>query len=143
MPAAVETTGLNDARLKMRGFARRMVLPQPALDAAMHVLEEGEKALFESFDGKYVDTGALEASLTQATANGAIRRAHGLTVEFGTSLWYARFQKRIGPPSGKPRGRKREGRSKIVKASTAERVVVRQLVLDYVMEGGSILDQSL
>jgi hypothetical protein len=138
MPATtgVEVEGLDKAQLKLRGFARRMVLPQPALEAGVKVIEAGEEDLFTGFGGKFIRTGALRESLTQSDARGAIRRAHGEAIEFGSSIWYAHFQKKIGGPSGKPRGRKRVGKTSLVlKVSKANRALVRQVVLDYFLAG--------
>lgn len=134
--AGVQIEGLDQTQLKMRGFARRIILPEPALEAGMSILEEGERDLFEALGGKYVQSGDLRGSLTESSAMGAIREAHGQTLSFGSSIWYAHFQRRIGGPSGKPRGRKRVGRSQVLQASRVERAAVREAVLAYVMRGG-------
>src|SRR5579875_488560 len=129
--AVVQVDGLHETSARLRGFARRMVLPQPALEAAIRLLGESESQIFDAWGGEFVRTGATRASLTSDAA-GAVRRSRGQTLEFGTSIWYARFQRRIDGPSGRPRGRKRVGRSLIVKAPTAVRRAVRQTVLDYI-----------
>lgn len=138
MPAttAVQIEGLSNVQLKLRGFARRMVLPEPALEAAVKIIEAGEEELFAKLGGKFIRTGALRASLTQSDARGAIRRSHGEYIEVGSSIWYAHFQKKIGGPSGKPRGRKRVGKTSLVlKVSKVNRALVRQVVLDYLLAG--------
>lgn len=106
-----------------------------ALQAEVSILEQSERDLFNSFMGKYQLTGDLMASLTQSSANGAIRRWHGPVLEFGTSIFYARFQTRIGPPSGKPRGRKRPLPVKVLKFTPAMRRSAAELVRRRLYEG--------
>lgn len=106
-----------------------------AMEAEVAILEQGERDLFGMYHGKYQDTGALMASLTQTEANGAIRRWHGPVLEFGTSIWYGRFQTRIGEPSGKPRGRKRPLPVKVLQITPAMRRSAVELVRRYMYEG--------
>jgi len=64
---------------------------RPEFVEAARLLEETEAAIFAAHGGKYVETGATKASLTQPEANGAIREVHETGLAFGTSVWYARF----------------------------------------------------
>ena len=96
---------------------------QPGFEAAMQLLEEGEKRLFKRYGGKYVDTGALMASLTQPLANDAIRDAHAQHADFGTSVWYARFQK------------DKKGKSAVLKLQPKERKLIPPTLLSFVSRG--------
>jgi hypothetical protein len=54
-----------------------------------HRLEEGEKRLFDFYNGRFVDTGDLMQSLTEDSADGALREMHGDQLLFGSLLEYA------------------------------------------------------
>lgn len=129
----VELVGAEKVHADLARIAERMALPGPTLELEMRVLEQTEATLFAGYGGKYVQTGATLASLTQSSAEGAIRRIHGASIEFGTSIWYAKFQREIGGPSGKPRGRKRVGPSKILKLTDADRASAARLVMDSIL----------
>jgi hypothetical protein len=113
----------------------RLATMAERLPLEVQVIEQGERDLFGSLMGKYQNTGTLMASLTQSGADGAIRRYHGNVLEFGTSIWYGRFQTRIGPPSGKPRGRKRPLPVKVLKLTPAMRASAAEMVLGHLFEG--------
>jgi hypothetical protein len=135
MPATalVEVVGAGKIRNDLMGIADRLLTPGAALEVEFQVLEQAEQLLFDSYGGKYVQTGATKASLTQSEANGAIRRIHADGIEFGTSIWYAKFQRTIGGPSGKPRGRKRVGPSKILKLTPGLRQQAAEAVMARIM----------
>lgn len=86
----VQAVGARNAANNLEGIARRMTRLQPAFREVTRVLEAGEERVFAG--GKFTDTGALRNSLTQPHANGAIREIHGDSLEFGTSIPYARYQ---------------------------------------------------
>lgn len=86
------------------------------------VLESGEERHFRSLRGKYVDTGALRDSLTQGTANGAIREAHGDQLIFGTSLHYARFLRK-------------KKKSAVLVLKPTEKKLASELILGHIMRG--------
>jgi hypothetical protein len=131
--AIIEVVGVAKVRQDLAGIAERMLAPGEVLALEMKVLEESERSLFEGYGGEYVQSGATLASLTQSGAEGAIRRVHANSIEFGSSIWYAKFQREIGGPSGKPRGRKRVGPSKILKLTDAERVQAAETVMARIM----------
>jgi hypothetical protein len=60
------------------------------------IMEESEQRLFESWHGKYVDTGRTMASLTERHHPDAIREMHGPVVRFGTRVKYARYLREGG-----------------------------------------------
>ena len=134
MTEALELVGRRKVSNDLRALALRLGEPEVALEMEFEVLEEAEKGVFASFsEPSYVKTGATEASLTQSDASGAIRRIHGFSVEFGTSIWYAKFLRKIGGPSGKPRGRKRVGPSLVLKFSASARQAAVRAVADRIM----------
>jgi hypothetical protein len=55
------------------------------------LLEADEARHFRMMRGRYVLTGVTMASLTQATAIGAIREHHGAQVNFGTDVRQAHY----------------------------------------------------
>lgn len=138
----LELVGSRKIRNDLRLISEALLTPEVALEAEFDVLEQSEETLFASFgDPTYVRTGDLKASLTQRNAAGAIRNAHfggrySVTIpgiEFGTSIWYAKFQRRIGGPSGKPRGRKRYGRNLVLRITPASRRAAVALVREHIM----------
>jgi hypothetical protein len=108
-------------------IADRLVRARPAFESAQRIIEDGETRLFASFRGKYVRTGALRASLTQPTANGAIRRAHHDELEFGTSIFYAKFQKKRN--SKKP---------VVLELKPRTRRAVAEHILEYIIEPAGV-----
>jgi hypothetical protein len=82
------------------GIVERLLAPGPGL-AAIDAFERGEATLFESYGGKYVETGDLRASLTNSGAAGAVRLLTPEEFTFGTSVWYAIFQGTTGPGNKK------------------------------------------
>lgn len=138
----LELLGSRKIRNDLRRISEALLVgPEEAMEAEVEVLEQAEASLFSAFsDPTYVRTGDLRASLTQSSAKGAIRRMHwggrysktlpGL--EFGTSIWYAKFQRKIGGPSGKPRGRVRMGKILVLRLTPATRRAAVELVRERV-----------
>ena len=134
MAAVTEMVGVGKISRDLRVIRDRLASLEARLPLEFNVLEQMERDLFGRFMGKYQNTGALMASLTQGNAEGAIRRIHGAELEFGTSIWYARFQTRIGGPSGKPRGRLRPLPVRVLKLTPQARASASELVMRYVFE---------
>lgn len=101
-PDAIIVTGAEETAVHMHQRARRAADMAPAFEEMVPALEKAELRLFDSYQGKYVLTGATKESLTQSDANGAIRAAHGERFVFGTSIWYAKFQGTTGVGSHGP-----------------------------------------
>jgi hypothetical protein len=114
--------GAEPAEHDLEGIASRMLNAEPAFTEVERILEHGEQRLFTRLRGRYVDTGATKASLTQPTANDAIRQAHANELVFGTRVWYAQFLR-------KPRSKK----SAVLVLMPTERKAIRQTVLDHIM----------
>lgn len=91
---ALHLVGGKEAEHDLDGIAERMRDAKPAFELVEKILEAGEERHFNSLKGRYVLTGALKESLTNGDANGAIREAHADELEFGTSIYYARFLRR-------------------------------------------------
>lgn len=151
MPAggALELIGAGKVRNDLRLLIERLENPGAVLEAEFDVLEQAEEAIFEGWAPSFDNTGASKASLTQRDATGAIRRIHGSGIEFGTSIWYVKFQRRIagargdldhplgtgGQPSGKPRGRKRTGKNLLLKLTPEARRAAAAIVRERLLEG--------
>jgi hypothetical protein len=112
----------------------------PAWRAVSELLEKGEQRHFGKLASQtpdYVRTGKLRASLTGVSPD-SIRRVHGHGLDFGTSLFYARFQvkKTRDPETGQLRakaGRKWSGKSAVLVVDKPTREAVSQVLLDYVV----------
>jgi hypothetical protein len=78
-----------------RTAAMIRVLPS-SVPEIFDVLEKSEERLFDSWHGKYVDTGRTRGSLTQRHHPDAIRELHGPQLVFGTSVDYARYLREGG-----------------------------------------------
>jgi hypothetical protein len=120
----IQAFGFKDASGKLKKVSFRMRNARPAFELVNELLEQSEKRVFAKLGGKYVDTGALMDSLTQPNANEAIREAHMDGLDFGTSLWYARFHK------------DRRGRSPTLKLLPKERKLAAEAFMGYVTVGG-------
>lgn len=122
----IQAFGFNEATGKLKRVALRMVNAQPAWKSIEEILEAGEERIFTRFRGKYVDTGALKESLTQSSANDAIRDAHAFGLDFGTSVWYARYHK------------DKRGKSPYLKIQPTERKIISAEVLEYIVGGMAV-----
>lgn len=112
---------------KLDEIAARMAEPEFSA-RTFRAAEDAEQSIFDSYGGKYVDTGALKASLTQREAEGALRVLTPGMLLFGTSVWYARFQGTTGQGSHGPP-------SAIVKASSIEAEIAALDLKDYILHG--------
>lgn len=117
----IQAFGFNQASGKLKRVAIRFRNAQPAFELVQGILESGEKRVFKNLRGKYVETGHLMDSLTQHSADDAIREAHMAGVDFGTSTWYARFH------------RDEKGKLPYLKILTKERVQIREAVMGYIV----------
>jgi hypothetical protein len=132
---AMMAYGLPELTEYLSGLELRLANPTELEAITMKVLEEGERQLFSRLSPRFEDTGATKASLTQPSAEGAIREIHGMTLRFGTSIWYAKFLRKIDGPGRKPRGRKRVGPSLVLKLKASDRRAALEMVGRYVMRG--------
>lgn len=152
MPAQgiVELVGAGKVRNDLRMLRDRLLSPAAMLEAEFDVLEQAEEHIFAGWAPSFNQSGATMASLTQRDAKGAIRRAHGIDgIEFGTSIWYAKFQRRIvgstgeldhpvglgGMATSKPRGRKRGGKNLLLNLTPEARRVAAAIVRERLLEG--------
>lgn len=117
---AVVLVGADEAIARFGGIADRMANPEEMFVELFKLLELSELALFHRLAPRFDRTGAVMASLT-ADGLGAIREIHGAEAKFGTSIYYARWLKKIDGPSGKPKGRKRVGKNLVLKVTKADR----------------------
>jgi hypothetical protein len=102
------------------------------------LLELEEMDHFYRLRGRYVRTGRLMDSLTQPTANDAIRDVHGdgAGLTFGTSTWYAKFltKRRKESDDGQVKGRKRKGKSAVLVLRAPMRKQVAEMLMEHVVE---------
>jgi hypothetical protein len=123
----IQALGTEDASHNLAGVSARMSNAQPAFTQIERILEQGEQRQFDRLHGKYVRTGATRASLTQPSANGAIRQAHADELVFGTNVWYAKFLRK-------------KKKSAVLVLLPKERKQVTQTMLDYITSGGPHAD---
>ena len=128
----IEIIGEEKLAASLAGIVDRAGNLRPVFDLAIERQEQYEETLFES--GKYVRTGALRDSLTNSNAEGAIRNVRAMSVEFGTSIWYGRFQVENPGPVTPAGGLTRKGhKSAVLKRAPAAAVEVTEAVGEYVM----------
>jgi hypothetical protein len=118
----IQALGTEDASHNLAGVSARMSNAQPAFTQIERILEQGEQRQFDRLHGKYVRTGATRASLTQPSANGAIRQAHADELVFGTNVWYAKFLRK-------------KKKSAVLVLLPKERKQVTQTMLDHITSG--------
>ena len=116
---------------KLSAVRDRFLFPGPGFEHATVMMEEHERTVFESYGGKYVRTGATRASLTDSAASGAIRHLERTGLEFGSSVWWARFQGTTGPHKHGPP-------SAILRPTEAEAHEVATSLLRYILHGGRL-----
>jgi hypothetical protein len=108
----IEISGVVPTAEMLEAIGQRAIHLDPALEEIMDLLLEGERTLWKRSGRKWMRTlspstqarhrregtsalvgsGALEDSLTKHDGRGAIRKAHGDQLVFGSSVYYARFQ---------------------------------------------------
>jgi hypothetical protein len=120
----------------LRGIQNRCIGPEPAAAAVFSLFEAQEANVFDQLHGVYVDTSRVRASLTEPAAEGAVRSVTPFEWVFGSDVWYGRFLTTvIGPPSGVPRGMKRNPPSAVLRIPLYTQVAAGQLILRYVARG--------
>lgn len=107
---------------RLEGISHRMLHLQPVMPSVERIWESGEARLFAGLRGKYQDTGALLAAMTQPTANGAIRQHHADELVLGTSLYYAKYQRK---------GKK----SAVLVLRPTEKKQASRAIIDFIAEG--------
>ncbi|MEJ7785575.1 MAG: hypothetical protein WKF96_12290 [Solirubrobacteraceae bacterium] len=130
------TISVHDAQKTSGNYdevSRRLLNAKPAFSEVLDILEEGEARHFARLH-KYVRTGALMASLTQPTANDAIREAHGDGLVFGTSTYYAKFltKERRSRTTGEVT--KQKGKSAVLVLQPKAKKAASQVILDFATE---------
>lgn len=136
--AAAETIELIGAEKAQRDFdqvMKRMLNHRTGMRRTIPLLQANESAIFASHGGKYVKTGALRASLTEPKGAGAVRRPARQSLNFGTSIYYARFQREhVGPKTDKG-GMKRSGRNVVMDIPEPVQNACAEVVMRYIVGG--------
>lgn len=124
----IQAIGFDQAAKHLGIVGMRLRNARPAWELIEEILEAGEERVFRAARGRYVDTGALKDSLTQGSANAAIRDAHADSYDFGSGLYYARFQK------------DKRGKSAVLKLTPTTKKASAKTLLEYVTEafGGGV-----
>jgi hypothetical protein len=120
----IQALGTEEASQDLEGVEQRILHAEPAFTEIERILEQGEQRHFNRLHGKYVRTGATRASLTQPSANGAIREAHTDQLIFGTKIWYAKFLRK-------------KKKSAVLVLLPKERKAITQTMLDHITNGDS------
>lgn len=122
----IQAFGFHEATGKLKRVSLRIVNARPVFESIEDVLEAGEERIFRRLRGKYVDTGHLMESLTQPSADDAIREAHSYGLDFGTATWYARFHK------------DKRDKSPYLKIQPTERKIISAEVMEYIVGGMAV-----
>lgn len=126
---SVQLVGGQRAIDDLEGISERFEDAEPAFEQVIPILEAGEERHFATLRGRYVDTGALKASLTRSGAAGAIRDTSDDELVFGTSIPYARYLR------GGRSNRRGTKKSAVLVLKPPERKKASETILDYVVEG--------
>jgi hypothetical protein len=138
----IEVFGDESTRKHLLSMGRRMIFAEPALQEIAPVFAESEQALFsrgrswapnapatierKGRNDPLVRTGALERSLTEVAAPGAVRRFEDDVLFFGTNIWYAKMA--TSEHGNVP---KRD----VFKLRASDRAKIRGIVRHWVMHG--------
>jgi hypothetical protein len=130
----VSIRGAEKVERDLRGISRRADNLYPVLRKEMDYLEHRELLMFA---GRYVDTGALAASLTQSQAVGAVREITPHSLKFGSTVWYGKYQVVNPGPVTAAGGLRRSGHESAImhKLTPEERNEVTREVGNYIMHG--------
>lgn len=126
MTLEIQAFGFKEASTKLKKVSFRMRNARPAFELISELMEQSVERAFTKLRGKYVDTGALKDSLTQSTANDAIREAHMDGLDFGTQVWYARFHK------------DKRDKSPYLKMLPTERKEAAEILMEHVVGGMAV-----
>lgn len=122
MSLEMDLQGADAAAKRLSDIVHRMLHAEPAFEKVERVLEAGEARHFAQQRGRYVRTGALRDSLTQAHAPGAIREIHGDAITFGTSIFYAKFLRK-------------KKRSAVLVFKPVEKKAAKAIIVDWITGG--------
>lgn len=130
---AVNLIGVGSLQKRLAGINARLTNPEVPLAGVMEMLQLQEVSLFERLSPHFVQTGRVRDSLVGLTGD-SIREIHGATASFGTRVWYAKFLRKQGGPSGKPRGRKREGPNLVLRLTNADKAAALKAYARYLLD---------
>lgn len=122
----IQAYGFDAAAGKLKRVSVRFANARPAFELIQEMLEQGEQGIFRRLSKKdpdYVLTGHLMRSLTQPSADDAVRDAHATGLDFGTQTWYARFH------------RDEKGKLPYLRIMPKARKEIGPIVLGYVVGG--------
>lgn len=131
---SIEVVGEERVIATCVGVGERAQNLSPEFTEEIGRLERAEESVFSG--GEYVRTGALRDSLTHSGAEGAVRRVTRSSLEFGSSIFYARFQVENPGPQTPAGGLERKGHpSAVLKLEPQAGVEVTESVGEYILRG--------
>jgi len=134
LDSMIELIGAEKTQRDLGGVVSRLGNLTPVWPTETKVMEANEESVFAALGGRYVQTGAVRGSLT-GEGPGAVRRVEGDRLEFGTSIYYARYlTEKIGPatPAG---GMKRPPPSAVLKLEPEAAQLAARKMMDHVLGG--------
>ena len=129
----IEVVGAAKTVSDLHGMAERLEHPEAILRAQATTLEAAEAGVFAELGGRYVATGATMRSLTLPAGPDAIRRTTAGSLEFGTSVRYARYLTETVGPETEAGGLKRPLPVAVLKLTAPTRQLVAHDVLDHIV----------
>jgi hypothetical protein len=132
----IEILGTEKLTATTAAIGGRLEDLSPGFEQILPAMEAAERSVFASLGGKYVLTGRLEASLTEPSGQDAVRRVTASSLEFGSSVPWARFQVVDPGPKTAKGGLKRSGHpSAVIRLNAAEEHLMVDQLGEYVMRG--------
>jgi hypothetical protein len=130
----IELLGAEKVQRDFAGIAERLDDSRAIMARQATVLETAERGVFAELGGRYVDTGETLRSLTLPAGPHAIRHVTRGSLEFGTSVRYARYlTEHIGPHGERPKP------VAVLKLSPVTRQQIAHDVMDQVTGAGGTL----
>ena len=129
----IELEGATKTIHDLHGIAGRLDDPSMILAAQARTLEAAEAGVFAELGGRYVATGATMRSLTLPAGPDAIRRVTRGSLEFGTSVHYARYLTEHVGPETDAGGQKRPLPVAVLKLTAPTRQQIANDVLDHIV----------
>jgi hypothetical protein len=120
----VEIIGGKQLSELLGGMAQRTENMAEVFRAEIRFMEQFEAGVFSSLGGREVQSGRLRSSLTESGNADAVRKPSAKGLEFGTHVFYARFQTSEVGPQTERGGMARTGENLVLKMppATADRV---------------------
>jgi len=120
----------------LQGVKGACLVPAGAAPELFAMMEADERRIYDELGGRFVDTERTMESLTSSDSGEGIRRAFGDLIEFGTSVWYARFQTTVIGPETSAGGMARPLPLAIMRASIGIAIDTANIFAAYITRSG-------